>query len=355
MSIQTPPSRPDELVFHSLESSEGAPGWRRWAIAGIASLLFHGVLIVGLETAPLDWSSHPLMPVNLTQITERQAVHLVAPKFTLTQPEPNKSKPTTEVSLPQLLSRPEPARTKTPPPTAAKFTPPSAPARGNTTPQQQALPALPGPPKIESGPVTAAGISTQGLPAAPPQTPPEEKPKLAFENLSSVRTSNPEPNRNLPRITMPRSGIEEAMRNAGREPAGGVTVGDSGEPGGMENPMRPQRPGRQASNIELLSDPQGIDFKPYLIRVLAAVRRNWFAVLPESAKMGLRSGKVQVQFAINRDGSVPKLVLASPSGTDAFDRAAVAGISASNPFPPLPPEFKGDQIRLQLSFLYNAH
>jgi outer membrane biosynthesis protein TonB len=38
----------------------------------------------------------------------------------------------------------------------------------------------------------------------------------------------------------------------------------------------------------------------------------------------------------------------------ALDRAAVAGISASNPFPPLPAEFRGEQIRLQFTFLYNV-
>jgi TonB family protein len=69
-------------------------------------------------------------------------------------------------------------------------------------------------------------------------------------------------------------------------------------------------------------------------------------------KYGQR-GRVVIQFAIARQGNVPKLVISMPSGTDALDRAAVAGISASNPFPPLPPEFKGDTIRLQLSFLYN--
>jgi outer membrane biosynthesis protein TonB len=50
---------------------------------------------------------------------------------------------------------------------------------------------------------------------------------------------------------------------------------------------------------------------------------------------------------------VPKLVIATPSGFDALDRAAVASISASNPFPPLPLEFAGAEIRLQLVFSYN--
>lgn len=109
---------------------------------------------------------------------------------------------------------------------------------------------------------------------------------------------------------------------------------------------------RQASNLELLSNPMGVDFRPYLISVLAAVRRNWLAVIPESARLG-RRGKVVIQFIINRDGYVPKLVIAIPSGSEALDRAAVAGISASNPFPPLPPEYPGNEIRLQLNFYYN--
>jgi TonB family protein len=105
--------------------------------------------------------------------------------------------------------------------------------------------------------------------------------------------------------------------------------------------------------MELLSDPLGVDFTSYLIRVLAAVRRNWYAVIPESAKLG-RGGKVVIQFAIAKDGNVPKLVIAIPSGADPLDRAAVAAISATNPFPPLPAEFKGNLIRLQFAFQYNV-
>jgi TonB family protein len=66
-----------------------------------------------------------------------------------------------------------------------------------------------------------------------------------------------------------------------------------------------------------------------------------------------RTGRVQLQFAIDRDGSVPKLVIAMESGTEALDRAAVAGVSASTPFPPLPSGFQGNQVRLQLTFSYN--
>jgi TonB family protein len=95
-----------------------------------------------------------------------------------------------------------------------------------------------------------------------------------------------------------------------------------------------------------------VDFKPYLIRILATVKRNWLAVIPETARLG-RQGRVQVQFAIDRNGYVPKLVIAMPSGTESLDRAAVAGIGASQPFPPPPAEFQGTQVRLQFTFTYN--
>ena len=61
-----------------------------------------------------------------------------------------------------------------------------------------------------------------------------------------------------------------------------------------------------------------------------------------------------VEFIINRDGSIPKLVTAESSGLDPLDRAAaIAGLSMSNPLPPLPAEYKGQQVRLAFSFAYN--
>ena len=41
------------------------------------------------------------------------------------------------------------------------------------------------------------------------------------------------------------------------------------------------------------------------------------------------------------------------SGDVALDRAAYGGITASNPFPPLPPEFGGQYLGLRFTFLYN--
>jgi TonB family protein len=145
------------------------------------------------------------------------------------------------------------------------------------------------------------------------------------------------------------------VRQLSRRPGGGLIVGDEDAGSAGVNPSAPSVPvpGKLGSSVELLSDPQGVDFWPYMVKVLSTVRRNWFSVIPESARMG-RQGRTIVQFAINKDGTVAKVVFAASSGTEALDRAAVAGISASNPFPPLPVEFKGSQVRLQFAFKYNV-
>ena len=108
----------------------------------------------------------------------------------------------------------------------------------------------------------------------------------------------------------------------------------------------------QLGGAQILSDTQGVDFNPYLQRVLFSIRRNWYVSMPEIARMG-KKGRVVIQFEILKEGNVPKLWLVGSSQSDPLDKAALASISASNPFQPLPTEFKGPLLRLQIMFLYN--
>jgi len=314
------------------------------------TILVHAALFATLLTAPASNSSPAAAPMAVADL--RKATPLVAPPTALTQREPNPGRVSPELNLEGLLPRPQTRSSMPLPPRMAGprvFSPPKESVKGH------AHPSMPEPPQIAAiQPGAAPPGVTGAIPAAPPQIQTEEKPKLAFDRPGGPERSRKGPSSaNLALPTTPRAAVEEAIRSAARGAGGGIVVGDaedsSGAPGSLG--QRPA-PGQSASQLQLLSDPKGVDFRPYLIRVLAAVRRNWFAVMPESVRMG-RRGRVQIQFAISRDGSVPKLVIASPSGADALDRAAVAGISASNPFPPLPVEFQGDQVRLQLTFSYN--
>ncbi len=261
----------------------------------------------------------------------REATPLVAP------PAP------AEVRLADLARRP---RVFVPPPST-----PPAPA--------PAPPVLP-PPKLAPAdlaalpPPAALGL---GAVAPPPKIGAPEPPRMVLEKPSAgapAPASGAEASG--PMLRRPAVSLEEAIREAARSRGGGLVVGDQegGRPPGEVSEMRSlaAAASRSASNVELLSDAQGVDFRPYLTRILATVRRNWQAVMPESARLG-RRGQVAIQLSINRQGRIPKLVIAESSGAEPLDRAAVAGITASDPFPPLPEEFPGEEIRIQFNFLYN--
>jgi outer membrane biosynthesis protein TonB len=105
--------------------------------------------------------------------------------------------------------------------------------------------------------------------------------------------------------------------------------------------------------VQILSDTQGVDFNPYIKRLLATLYRNWVAVMPESARWD--KGVVFTTFQINPDGSVPAPdpTLERTSGKQPLDNAAMSAIHASNPFEPLPSAFHGPYLRLRIAFLYN--
>jgi TonB family protein len=66
----------------------------------------------------------------------------------------------------------------------------------------------------------------------------------------------------------------------------------------------------------------------------------------------MKKGEVGIEFAILKNGNVAGMKLVS-SGDVALDRGAWAGITASNPFPPLPPQLTGSSLALRVHFYYN--
>jgi TonB family protein len=343
MKAEIPAVRNEPELHLVLLDNETVDDRPRWLQAGSGSVAFHVLLIVAL----IGLAKLPA-PAPIARAAEdfKRAISLVAPPQQLTQKDPNRAKVGKELTVENLTAKPEVR-----PAPRVFMRPPSLPPapqvpKGQPSIEPPSIIAQSPPPNLGTNPLAPDVV------APPPQIKPaEEKPKLAFETPGAP-SGTPAPEGGTGRIPVPRSGIQDAMRGAGRGPTG-LTVGDTiADPGSIGQMNQQGSPGRPASSLELLSDPLGVDFKPYLIRILAAVRRNWFAVIPESARLG-RRGRTVLQFSIAKDGNVPKLVIVTPSGADALDRAAVAGVSASNPFPPLPAEYKGDQIRVQFVFSYN--
>ena len=125
---------------------------------------------------------------------------------------------------------------------------------------------------------------------------------------------------------------------------GGLSGGGGGGGGG----------GFLGGGVQMLTPDQGVDFTSYLNRVVDRVRREWYSVMPESARMGDR-GRVIIDFKIMRDGSVPlpEPMLRDGSGKEPLDRAALSAIRGASPFEILPPAFNGPYIELRFAFFYN--
>jgi protein TonB len=328
-------------------STDSGRYWR----AGAGSLLVHTgiialVFLLGSLSVPAPRDGTEILP------DFRQAVHLVLPQD-LTQKAPNKGKVAKEVNVEDLKPRPPTLERLPPTPAARAFKPPNPQPPG---PPQQAAPRIAEPPKIET-PVTAQNAppltpALAGPVKAPPtQIQPVEQPKLAFETPGQ---NGPSENKGQAKLNPPKADVQDVVRDLARGGGGqgNTVVTDLDQspnlPPSARLPGQLQQPG---SSLELRSDAAGPDFKPYLIQVLALVKKNWYAVIPESAHLGSH-GLVEIQFVIDRNGQVPKLVIARESGSGALDRAAVAGIGASQPFPPFPKDFNGLQVKLQLAFRY---
>jgi TonB family protein len=338
-TVVAPPADADlQLLTEWGSPGDNARFGRAGAISVLAHLAFIALLLL-ISGAPSEPERAPVV---------RRVTPLIEPPTELTQRAPNKKKLSKEFdSVAELehskIQLPQAAPSTTRRRAFRLDAPQPAPQRA-TAPLPEAPKFDPAPPKAE----------VPLLAQATPQIEPVEKPKIVLENPGAPPPTPVAPGQS--KVAIPNASVDQAIREAVRStPSGGLMVGDLdlGGPGGVGPGLNmPPTPGVQGSNLELLSDPKGVDFRPYLTQVLAAVRRNWLAVIPESAKLG-RRGRVAIQFSISRVGSVPKLVIINSSGADALDRAAVAGISASNPFPPLPSEYKSDRIVLQFNFAYN--
>jgi hypothetical protein len=70
--------------------------------------------------------------------------------------------------------------------------------------------------------------------------------------------------------------------------------------------------GRQEGVIEILSDPLGVDFGPYLRQLHKDVKKKWLKGIHESEKV--RKGKLAIEFAIRKDGDVAEMKLVATSG-----------------------------------------
>src|SRR5258708_17498813 len=187
--------------------------------------------------------------------------------------------------------------------------PPGAPGmsgpRAQQPVQQQAQATAQNQP-TQQGPQQVTRPNFQTNQTAQLQTPPTPNPANAFKKYAGNMSAG--------------SAIQQATQGAATARHGGGQEGDFGLGNGAH--------GRQQGALEILSDTQGVDFGPYLQRILQDVRENWYRLIPESAEM--KKGKLAIEFAITKDGKIADMRLVATSNDAALDRAAGGGITDSN-------------------------
>ncbi len=318
--METAVTPPGEADVHLLTDWSDPGGRARMGRSAVLSLLAHAAAIVFLLFVPETFMQPAHRPVQEPLVTP-----LVLPPLTLTQKEPNVNKTIREVRSPDLTPRIQAPKGPSPEPEAAarkSVAPPPPPKAAPPTP-------LPEPPKLD---IAVNENPKLTLPVQPSQVPPP-KSQPAFED---VRPATPAPpGQRVMELPEPSAAgaSRGAMAGRGANLPGTAPVASSG-----------------AELPQLLSDPQGVDFRPYLAQVLASVKRYWLSILPKSG----RRGYVSVQFAIQRDGTVPKVVFVQQTGDPLLDGTAIAAISGGGPFGPLPVRYRGSEIHVQMNFAYNV-
>ncbi len=125
--------------------------------------------------------------------------------------------------------------------------------------------------------------------------------------------------------------------------------------GGGDYGAGPGGRARTLGNLEVLSDTQGVDFGPYLSRVVDAVRRNWYTLIPEAARAPLlKRGKVAIEFAILPDGKCCRHEDSRDSRATCRS-IAPPGVESPPRVPSrrLPSEYHAPYLALRFRFYYN--
>jgi hypothetical protein len=177
-----------------------------------------------------------------------------------------------------------------------------------------------------------------------PKPPAQPLPANERNQIEAPKPAPTTPNFNTGNST-PGQELQQMARNATR---GGQYSGDDGAGETSDHPG-------QNGAVDILSDTMGVDFGPYIQRVVYDTKKAWYPIIPEVARPPLnKQGHVQITFRILPDGTIAphSMHLEGGSGDVSLDRAAWAAINYAG-YPPLPKDFKGPYLELRFIFFYN--
>lgn len=115
----------------------------------------------------------------------------------------------------------------------------------------------------------------------------------------------------------------------------------------IEPAPRPQPPAAPASS-GMKIDTDDFPFAYYLAILQNRIQSNWKP--PFQASMQQNTLSSVIRFQVQRNGRIVNINLEKSSGRYLFDQAAQRAVYSSNPLPPLPDEFRGEQLSIHIEF-----
>jgi TonB family protein len=210
---------------------------------------------------------------------------------------------------------------------------------------------VPAAPRPQPAPKAEEPVPATPAPQPPPPTPtpsvtPRPVPEAPRPTTPVPEAPTPQPS-SRPNFSTPGTAseaLQQAMQNSAQNAGGGTAGIRSGSPGGTQ----------LGNGVDILSDTQGVNFEPYLQRILREIYQQWLPLIPEEARPPLmKQGVTQIRFTINPDGSIAAMHLDGSTHDEALNRAAWGSITGVGQFPPLPKQFHGPNLELRIHYLVN--
>jgi outer membrane biosynthesis protein TonB len=315
-------------LIHLLDSLDDERARARFREAIYISVIFYLAVVWFLFYGPRVLFHQPklISPVDVLKQRDKELTYLDMPKDVAKQLQ---HKPTNVMSDKDRTQQ-------TVRPTLDKKTLEQLQAmRKAGTPDQASAPPAPQP-TPQQAPPQPQQSQQQQLPPAPQPQPTQQ-----------AMVDAPRP---MPKVNFGPQGQSagEAIRQAAQAAA------QSRGQGGNFGQGAPVSHDGMNTGAEVLSDTQGVDFGPYLRRILSDIKRNWEPLIPEEARAPLnKQGETLIRFVILPDGRIGAMHLDDSSHDDAINKACWSAITSEGEFPPLPKEFKGPNLELRIHFLTN--
>ncbi len=110
------------------------------------------------------------------------------------------------------------------------------------------------------------------------------------------------------------------------------------------------------TGVDVLSNTMGVNFGPYLQKILREIKTTWLPLIPEEARPPLnKQGETLIRFTILPDGRIGSMSLDGSTHDDAINKSAWGSITGVGQFPPLPNEFHGPNLELRIHYLVNKN